>query len=414
MAGRWLAAQGQVGLTGDRASKRNISNMKPRILLVTTVTWPSAARLAAAFAMLGAHVEAVFGRGHVLAVSRFLARAHRYRPLHPYSSIAAAVRAARPELVIACDDRALDLLLKLDGFDALLERSLGPRETFSVLTARAPSIAAARAEGIAAPLTLAVPDLDALPAVLAETGLPCVMKADGSWGGDGVKFVNTLDEAVRAFRKLQGPPARLRSLYRAVKRKDWHFVGEALAPRSAVVNAQAMIAGIPATSLFAARDGQVLAALHMDVVRWQGESGPASIMRRVDCRIMEDAARKIAGRFRLNGLHGLDFMRDSAGVPHLIEINPRATQISHLVLGPDLPAALLGRPARPVVTECRDIALFPQLLTAQNLTGAVYRDLPWEDPAVLQAAAKQVLPAAACLDLIAEFAPRSAGAPAFH
>lgn len=385
--------------------------MKPRILLVTTVLWPSATRLAGAFALLGAHVEAVFRRGHVLRLCRYLDRAHRYRPLHPLASIKAAIRAAEPDFVIPCDDRAVELLLKLDGFEAILERSLGPRTSFAVLSARAPSIAAAREEGIPAPLTLAVPTLEALTGALADVGLPCVMKADGSWGGDGVKFISTHEEAVRAFRRLQGPPARGRSLYRAVMRKDWHFVGEALEPRQATVNVQALIAGKPATTVFAARDGALLAALHMDVVSWAGETGPASLMRRVDCPVMQEAARKMAARFRLNGLHGLDFMRDREGVPHLIEVNPRATQICHLALGPDLPAALLGRPSRLPATDCREIALFPQLLSAQNLTGAVYRDIPWDDPAVLKAVAREVLPEAACLEGIAEFAPPGRAAP---
>lgn len=385
--------------------------MKPRILLVTTVTWPSATRLAGAFAMLGAHVEAVFRRDHALRVCRYLGRAYRYRPLRPLSSIANAIRSAEPDYVIPCDDRALDLLLKLEGFDALLERSLGPRIHFTVLTARAPSIAAARQEGIPAPLTLAVPDIDALPGALGEVGLPCVMKADGSWGGDGVKFVRTHEEAAHAFRYLQGPPSRVRSLYRAAKRKDWHFVGEALEPKAATVNVQALIDGKPATSVFAARNGEVLAMLHMDVVSWAGQTGPASVMRRVDCPVMEDAARKIAARFRLNGLHGLDFMRDAQGQAHLIEINPRATQICHLALGPDLPAALLGCPARPPVTDSREIALFPQLLTAPNLTNTVYRDIPWDDPAVLKMVARETLPEAAGLEDIAQFAPPGRAAP---
>ena len=55
------------------------------------------------------------------------------------------------------------------------------------------------------------------------------------------------------------------------------------------------------------------------------------------------------------------------GNAHLIEINPRATQVGHLALGPgrDLPAALYAAlsgicpPAAPKVTENDTIALFP-------------------------------------------------------
>ena len=57
--------------------------MTQKILLATTVKWPSAAYLAGAFASFGCSVEAVFPRGHALGVSRYLGRAHTYYPLRP-------------------------------------------------------------------------------------------------------------------------------------------------------------------------------------------------------------------------------------------------------------------------------------------------------------------------------------------
>ncbi len=125
---------------------------------------------------------------------------------------------------------------------------------------------------------------------------------------------------------------------------------------------QRFISGKPATSAIACRDGQVLAAIHMDVVQMHGETGHASVIRRVDCAEMDRAARLIAARFKLSGLHGLDYMRDGEGV-HLLEINPRATQICHLTLGEgrDLPAALLdAQGTRGPVSPSDLIALFPQ------------------------------------------------------
>lgn len=386
--------------------------MKQKILLATTVNWPSAARLAGAFSMLGARVEAVFPHHHVLRVCRYVDRAHRYRPLHAVESISAAIEASAPDLVIPCDDRALALLLSLPGFKPLLERSLGPLPGYAVLTARAASIAALREEGIIAPQTLAVEDLDWLEEALTQVGLPCVMKADGSWGGDGVKFVCTREEAIRAFHRLQGPPSRLRSLVRAVLRRDGHFIAAARAPKPANVNVQALVAGKPATSVFAARNGEVLAALHMDVVSWAGDTGPASLMQQVDDSRMDDAVRKLAARFKLNGLQGLDYVRDQDGVPHVIEVNPRATQICHLALGPDLPAAILGLPPRPPVTESRRVALFPQLAAMPDLPRSVYRDVPWDDPAVLRAAAGD-FPEAVELELVPEFI-RAAGGPPIY
>jgi len=359
--------------------------MKQTILLVTTTVWSSAARLAGAFSGLGAQVEAVFPHGHALGVSRYLGRAHRYRPLSPLVSLARAINAARSDRIIACDDRALRLLLQLDGFAPVLEASLGPLASYRVLMARAPAIAAARQEGISAPLTVAVDSLNDLPEALQAVGLPCVMKTDFSSGGDGVKFVGSATEAEQTFVCLQGPPSRARSLARAVLRQDLHFLGEALHPAKATVNLQALVPGKPATSVFAAKDGRVLAALHWNVLSWHGDTGPASLMQRVADPAMDEAARKIAARFRLSGLQGLDFVRDASGEPHLIEVNPRATQICHLPLDADLPAALLGVPGRTAATDLSQIALFPQVVAMAELPRSVYRDIPWDDPKVLRA-----------------------------
>jgi hypothetical protein len=377
--------------------------MKQKILLVTTVPYSSAARTAGAFCSLGARVDAVFPRGHALGVSRYVARTFRYRPLAGEASLAEAIRASKPDHIICCDDRAVALLVGLEEFAPLMSRALGPLASYRLLMTRAPAIAAAQEEGIVAPATLAVDSLEALPEALHRVGLPCVMKTDCSWGGAGVKFVCSAAEAVRTFVKLQGPPSRLRSLVRVVRRQDLHFLATARHPVTATVNVQALVPGKPATSVFAARDGKVVAAQHMDVVSWDGDYGPAKVMLRVEDPRMDEAAAKLAARFQLSGLHGLDFVRDASGVPHLIEVNPRATQICHLPLDADLAAALLGVPARPAVTDLKQIALFPQLLTVGEIPAQVYRDIPWDDPKVLRALSGEALPEAAGLEAIAQF-----------
>jgi hypothetical protein len=390
--------------------------MSRKILLTTTVDWPSAARLAGAFAQLGAGVEALFPRGHVLGVSRYPKHTHLYRPLHPLPSLACAIEAAAPDMVVPCDDRALAQLLTLTAsrpdLTALTTRSLGSLDSYPLMLSRGMSIALARDAGIVAPATLEVPDENSLPKMLEEIGLPCVVKSDGSWGGGGVIVARTPDEAHEAFRKLKGPPPRWRSLFRAVGRKDMHYLADAWAPRRAAVSVQAFVPGKPATSVFACRDGKLQAALHMDVVDWQGATGPASLMRRVACPQMEEAAHRIARRFKLSGLIGLDFVRDGEGVAHLIEINPRATQICHLALGPDLPAALLGVPPRPPITGNPLIALFPQLLTRPQRSPEVYDDVPCDDPAVFQALAGDEGPDA--LGLIPELLRTDGEMPVFR
>jgi len=367
--------------------------MSRKILLLTTVKWPSAARLAGAFSALGCTVEAAFPPGHVLGVSRYLSRAHGYSALRGRASFSAAICDSEPDLIVPCDDRAVTHLLALAAtmpeIAPLLERSMGDMASYPVMMTRSQAIAAARDEGITAPLSLAVADEAELERALDVTGLPAVLKTDGSWGGDNVAVVPTVEEARLALRRLRRASSPLRKLTRAVLRKDAHFLRAVATPAAVRVHVQGFVRGEPATSAFACRDGEVLAALHMDVVAWQGATGPASLIRRTDCAAMDGAARKIARRFRLSGLHGLDFMRDEEGVSHLIEINPRATQICHLALsGCDLAAALVGEAARPAITDKPLIALFPQAWVG-NAAGPnapeAFLDVPWDDPATLEA-----------------------------
>jgi hypothetical protein len=108
---------------------------------------------------------------------------------------------------------------------------------------------------------------------------------------------------------------------------------------------------------------------------------------------MDEAARRIAARFGLSGLHGLDFVRDTNGAPWLIESNPRATPTSHLALGTDLVASLAARlgaavAPRPAATQRDLVALFPQEWArnadSRHLHGA-HNDVPWDDPALVRA-----------------------------
>ncbi len=185
-------------------------------------------------------------------------------------------------------------------------------------------------------------------------------------------------------------------MLRAILRRDANFLREALSPPVRTVNLQAFVPGRPATSAFACWKGRVLASIHMDVLETLYPRGPATVMRRIDCPRMEQAAVQLAERFGLSGLHGLDFVRDKKGQPHLIEMNPRATQASAFALGPghDLAAALAGcvtpaaRWPRPLLTENPVIALFPQEWRRDPQSPwlhSAYPDVPWDDPGVLRA-----------------------------
>jgi hypothetical protein len=111
---------------------------------------------------------------------------------------------------------------------------------------------------------------------------------------------------------------------------------------------------------------------------------------------MSAAAEKIVRRLNLSGLHGLDFMLEAGtGNAYLIEINPRATQVGHLPLGPgrDLPAALYSAVSgealqtAPKVTEKDTIALFPQEWIRDPISlflQSGYHDVPWAEPELIR------------------------------
>jgi hypothetical protein len=367
-----------------------------RVLLTTTMRWPTCARLAGAFAGVGAQVETLLPSGHVAGKSRFVMRTHAYDPLFPLGALSRALANSRPDLVVPCDDRALTQLLAVPGHTELIERSLGQLSSYPALLTRSDFIRVARSIGILAPKTVRLEAESDLEAGFAEIGFPAVLKVDGSWGGDGTAVVYDLDQARAAHARLAATPSRGRSVIRAVLRGDAHFLREALSPPVHTVNLQAFVPGKPATSAFACWKGRLLASIHMDVLETLHARGPATVMRRVDCPHMEQAAARLAERFGLSGLHGLDFVRDEKGQPHLIEMNPRATQTSAFAFGAghDLAAALAGsltpsaRWPRPVLTDNPVIALFPQEWRRDPQSPwlhSAYPDVPWDDPEVLRA-----------------------------
>jgi hypothetical protein len=374
--------------------------MSAKILLATTVRWPSAGRLGGAFAAVGCEVAALLPSGHPAARSRYFARTHAYRPLAGVTSLLEAVQQGFPDLIVALDDRATALLLRAQKgapkhVAALIARSLGNPENYPGLMSRSGFIEAARQADIRAPRTRAIASEADLERAFGEMGFPLVIKADGTWGGDGVVIAHDREEALLAYRRLASPPSLLRSVARAIRRSDAHFLRTALETRAPAISMQQFIPGRPATTSFACWQGKLLAANHFETLAAQEANGPASVLRRFESDEMQDAAARLAARFELSGLHGLDYIRDDEGKAHLIEINPRSPQTSYLGFGAghDLIGALaarLGGPAhapRPRVTG-DVVALFPQEWmrnpASPYLTSA-FHDVPWDDPALIRA-----------------------------
>jgi len=386
--------------------------VKPTVLIATTSRWFPTARLAMALAGAGCLVDAVCPGGHPLGRMRSVQRVHPYRGLIPLRSFAAAIAATKPDFIVPGDDLATSHLHQLYDRERgrgksgqwvceLIERSLGAAESFPMVYARTAFIDLAREAGIRAPKMAEIANLDDLRKWVAQAGLPTVLKANGTSGGEGVRVVDTLEEAERAFRALQAPPLVARAVKRALVDQDKSLVWSSLLRHRSIVNAQVFVDGREATSTVACWKGAVLASLHFEVVNKRSAAGPSSVVRLIENAEMSATAEKLVRRLGLSGIHGFDFMLEGqTGNAHLIEINPRATQVGHLALGPgrDLPAALYsavsGEPYRaaPTVTHSDTITLFPQEWMrdpASAFLTSGYHDVPWEEPELLRACVRK-------------------------
>jgi hypothetical protein len=377
--------------------------MACKILLYSTTLWPSAARYAGGFVTAGCEAFALAPKTAPVMTSRYVTKLFRYNPLAPLKSLRGAIAGATPDLIIACDDRAVATLLRLyhseqpgSEIARLLARSMGTPQNYARVLSRSGALNELHAVGVRVPTILPVRSEAELNSSLSTIGLPAVLKSDGSWGGEGVIIVQTIAEAVAAWRKLSRPVSRLRSAVRTVRRRDAHFLAEALRPSRHAVSIQRFVPGTPAASAFAAFEGKVVGAIYYDVLDAQGGLGPPNVIRRVDSVEMETATKVVAQRFGLSGLHGLDFIRDASGGLQLIEINARATQGGTLPFGAghDLPSALISafsnRPVRTRRAIEEDVVVFfPrewQRDPESTYLKMGHHDVPWDDPAILMSA----------------------------
>ena len=384
--------------------------MKPTVLIVTTSRWFPTARLAVALANAGCNIAAVCPSGHPISKTTVEPRIFAYRGLAPLRSIAAAIRATNPDLLVSGDDLATWHLhclhaqaqkLRSHKFDSpftqLIERSVGAQEFFDAIDDRASFMNLANEEGVRIPKTATIASSDDLSQWIAQVGFPTVLKANGTSGGVGVRVVNNTEQALSALRDLQAPPLEARAAKRAIFDRDTTLLVRSLRRARSAVHAQSFIAGQEATSALACWNGAVLASAHFAVLQKGHAAGHATVLRRIEHPEMAAAAEKMVRRLRLSGLHGFDFMLDDRHHhAYLIEINPRATQVGHLSLGPghDLPGALIsalsGTTAQPAsrITENDTIALFPQEWlrdSSSPFLRSAYHDVPWDQPELLRA-----------------------------
>lgn len=382
--------------------------MKPTILLVSTNRWLSPVRLAESFADLECRVQAVCTPRNALWVSSAVRCKYHYRSFNPLLSIDAGIEAADPDLVVPCDDLGaahLHALYQREtrngslvplGTAALLIRSLGSPVSHAIVATRQEFLSLAREEGVLVPDSALTPDQNALDEWILGNGVPAVLKTDRTSGGQGVRIVKTRQQAQRAFRELASPRAMGRIAKSILMDGAGSTFARLIRPEQPLVSAHQFVAGQDANVALACWQGEVLAQIAAMVLKTRSPNGPAAVIRLIENSQMSEAVKKVVRRLGLSGFVGFDFViEDSTGKAFLIEINPRATQTSHLQLGSRsnlcaaLCASLSGSAAarKASVTRRQTIVLWPHLaesLLPLQVVDNAYFDKPQNDPEIVR------------------------------
>ncbi len=348
---------------------------------------------------------AVCSAHHPLLFTRSIRKTYPYSAVHPLEALTAAIESVDPQVIVPCDDRGVLHLHELhhhaqsmgengSRIANLIEYSLGKPESFPVVTSRFDLLQLAAQEGIRIPETRLIKNVGDLKFLQAAGELPCVLKADGTFGGRGVRIAESYQEAVQFFREMDRPHPTSRVIKRLVVNRDpfwmrtwWHRT------RPAIIS-QAYVKGRPANCAVVCWEGKILAGIGVVVVNSDGVTGPASVVRVVDNPEMMRAAEHIAARLHLSGFFGLDFMiEDGSNELYLIEMNPRCTPLCHLQLGigRDLVGAfaaqISGRAFENAacITTNELIAYFPQAWTSKSeLLQASFQDIPQQEPELVR------------------------------
>jgi hypothetical protein len=375
----------------------------PKVLLTNTDRWPGPSRLAITLVKEGFEVSAFCPvPGHPFSQTHCIREVLEYNGFRPLSSLEAAIQKVHPDFVIPCDDLAVSQLQELfvraaaksDAYlTDLIRRSLGNPE-LSAAFGRFEILTLASEEEIRVPECAAIRSRRDLQAFGDRVGFPIVVKADGTWGGRGVRIARNAREADQAWIELSEVPSPLKAAKKLLLERDRFWLRSWYKRARPQITAQSYIVGRPANCAVFCWQGEVLAGIAVEVVSTQELTGPAVVVRVVDSKPMLDAARRIAGRLGISGFFGLDFMIDEFDAAYLIEMNPRSTPLCHLQLGPgrDLVRALRSKTtsqkfeSAPAITGNDLIAYFPRAQqTGSKFLAASYHDVPEGEPELTRA-----------------------------
>jgi hypothetical protein len=220
-----------------------------------------------------------------------------------------------------------------------------------------------------------------------------VVKLDGASGGNGVRVCESLADSLAACQEFKSSQNPATSWKRFVIDRDPLALWLCKQRSGLEITVQRIIHGQPANTMALSRNGELLAQVSVKALATEGHTGAATIIRRVSDPRMGRAAALLAKRLKLTGFFGLDFIIEAeTGIPYLIEMNPRCTQLGHLEFADQ--GSLAGafcaewcgalRPAPDNSILLDTVALFPQALKTMGagnwLLDETHLDVPRNHP----------------------------------
>jgi len=378
-----------------------LSRRRLSILIVAAKWWPLSARLAMAMAEHGCDLTALCPAGHPLTFVSTVRATFTYSGLRPLRSLQTCILTVRPDIIVPCDDGVVAQIHTLyrnePSLRPLIEHSLGAPESHRTLDSRYELLQIAARIGIATPTTHLISSSQDILAWHQHSD-SAVLKIDGECGGNGVRICGSPAESVAAWRNLKESNSVAVAIKRLVIERDPLALWSRGQHAARQICVQSLIRGRPANTMVACLRGQVIAFVSVVVLVADGPTGAATVVRTTDNEQMARAARLLVQELKLTGFYGLDFMLDGTGRALLIELNPRCTQLGHLVfpghesLAGAFSAAWQGQlPLAPDPgVHGKSIAFFPQALASatsavsKSQEIAAYCDAPTDEPKLLQ------------------------------
>jgi len=352
----------------------------PRVLVLALENWLGAARLPRALSVAGFKVSLLCYPNTLVSLTRFADDRDICVPSDGAEIVArrimALIEANPAKICIPADDRALRFLQHIVSVASigrlpkvlmdLARASLPDPEAFKYGDDKEAASQLMESLGVRTPRRELIWSTGDLREFVAAAGLPAVIKPLTGTAGQGVQILRT-SEDVAAVRIGGG---------------TWM--------------AQKYIAGKPAASASVALNGKCLGTLAFEkTLTHPGETGPASVVTRLDNEEMRRGAAAYAKATRFNGFFSPGYMvEEGSGDAYFLEVNTRAVPLvpSSSKLGLDLCrclyAGIVGAPLPAQDPDARRVmALYPQELHRDS--NSPYRDLlldePVDDPLVHKA-----------------------------